>query len=166
MSVELEDQILERKEFMERDKSGYILKEQQLKSIKDNFIKKKGNNKIDLYELISALKKFGINYNEDDPLGEELENAKINRNSKIDFDQFIDLITTKLSEMDSEKDLANFFSLFLGKDNTDKIEYDHLRRADSNLKDNQIEEMIEKADKDKDGKINFEEFYDIITKKI
>ena len=68
--------------------------------------------------------------------------------------------------MDSEKDLANFFSLFLGKDNTDKIEYDHLRRVDSNLKDNQIEEMIEKADKDKDGKINFEEFYDIITKKI
>ena len=65
MSVELEDQILERKEFMERDKSGYILKEQQLKSIKENFIKKKGNNKIDLYELISALKKFGINYNED-----------------------------------------------------------------------------------------------------
>ena len=41
MSVELEDQILERKEFMERDKSGYILKEQQLKSIKDNFIKEK-----------------------------------------------------------------------------------------------------------------------------
>ncbi len=68
--------------------------------------------------------------------------------------------------MDSEKDLANLFSLFLGKDNTDKIEFNHLRRADPNLKDSQIEEMIEKADIDKDGKINFEEFYDIITKKI
>ena len=166
MSVELDYQILDKKEFVQREKSGHFLKQQKFNSIKDFFKKKIGNNIIDLYELINALKKFGINYDEDDELEKEIKNAKINGNSKIDFDQFINIISTKISEMDSEKDLANLFSLFLGKDNTDKIEFNHLRRADPNLKDSQIEEMIEKADIDKDGKINFEEFYDIITKKI
>lgn len=33
------------------------------------------------------------------------------------------------------------------------------------MNDDELIEMIERADKDKDGEINFEEFYDIMTKK-
>ena len=99
-------------------------------------------------------------------LGRLLKNAKENGSSQIDFAQFIDGITTKLSEIYEEKDFAKFFSLFIGDDNTDKIEYEHLRKIDNDLKDDEIEEMIQKADIDKDGKINFEEFVNIINKKV
>ena len=166
MSTEINHQILDRKEFEERENYGYFLKQEQLNYIKDSFLNKNGTNVLDIYELENAFKKFGINFNEDDPFGKELENAKKNGHSKIDFDQFIDAISSKLSEMDLKKDLSKFFSLFIEDENTDKIEYDHLRKVDQNLKTVQIKEMIEKADKDKDGKINFEEFYDIITKRI
>ena len=94
---------------------------------------------------------------------------KYTKNS--DFDKYLEFlkdqsITTKLSEIYEEKDLAKFFSLFIGDDNTDKIEYEHLRKIDNDLKDDEIEEMIQKADIDKDGKINFEEFVNIINKKV
>ena len=166
MSIEIDHQILERKEFEQKEKDGYFLKQEHLNYIKDSFKNKNASNVLDLYELESALKKFGIIFNEDDSFSKELKNAKLNGYSKIDFDHFIDAISSKLSEMDLEQDLSKFFSLFIGEENVDKIEYNHLRKVAQYLKYEQIKEMIEKADKDRDGKINFEEFYDIITKKI
>ena len=84
----------------------------------------------------------------------------------VDFDELIDIITLKLSELESMEDIEKVFSLFIGEDNLDKIEFKHIKKACPVLTDEEIKEMIEKADSDKDGKINFEDFYKIITKKI
>ena len=158
--------ILERKEFLERESHEYYLPQQKINFIKDSFKEKIPRNQLDLNELKRALNKYSINFNEKELLGRLLKNAEENGSSQIDFAQFIDGITTKLSEIYEEKDLAKFFSLFIGDDNTDKIEYEHLRKIDNDLKDDEIEEMIQKADIDKDGKINFEEFVNIINKKV
>ena len=158
--------ILDRKEFLERESHEYYLPQQKINFIKDSFKEKIPRNQLDLNELKRALNKYSINFNEKELLGKLLKNAEENGSSQIDFAQFIDGITTKLSEIYEEKDLAKFFSLFIGDDNTDKIEYEHLRKIDNDLKDDEIEEMIQKADIDKDGKINFEEFVNIINKKV
>ena len=158
--------ILDRKEFLERESHEYYLPQQKINFIKDSFKEKIPRNQLDLNELKRALNKYSINFNEKELLGRLLKNAEENGSSQIDFAQFIDGITTKLSEIYEEKDLAKFFSLFIGDDNTDKIEYEHLRKIDNDLKDDEIEEMIQKADIDKDGKINFEEFVNIINKKV
>ena len=160
------NQILERKEFEERENYEYYLQHQKINLIKNLLNEKNIKNIIDLKELKEALNKYGIAFNKEDLLKKELEKAKKYGNTAIDFEQFIDSITLKLSDMNSEKDLFKFYSLFLGDDNSDKIEQNNLRKLKSNLKDNEIKEMIEKADNDKDGKINFEEFYNIITKNI
>ena len=162
----MSNKILDRKEFLERESHEYYLPQQKINFIKDSFKEKIPRNQLDLNELKRALKKYSINYNEKELLGRLLKNAEENGSSQIDFAQFIDGITTKLSEIYEEKDLAKFFSLFIGDDNTDKIEYEHLRKIDNDLKDDEIEEMIQKADIDKDGKINFEEFVNIINKKV
>ena len=158
--------ILDRKEFLERESHEYCLPQQKINFIKDSFKEKIPRNQLNLNELKRALNKYSINFNEKELLGRLLKNAEENGSSQIDFAQFIDGITTKLSEIYEEKDLAKFFSLFIGDDNTDKIEYEHLRKIINDLKDDEIEEMIQKADIDKDGKINFEEFVNIINKKV
>ena len=162
----MSNKILDRKEFLERESHEYYLPQQKINFIKDSFKEKIPRNQLDLNELKRALNKYSINFNEKELLGRLLKNAKENGSSQIDFAQFIDGITTKLSEIYEEKDFAKFFSLFIGDDNTDKIEYEHLRKIDNDLKDDEIEEMIQKADIDKDGKINFEEFVNIINKKV
>ena len=162
----MSNKILDRKEFLERESHEYYLPQQKINFIKDSFKEKIPRNQLNLNELKRALNKYSINFNEKELLGRLLKNAEENGSSQIDFAQFIDGITTKLSEIYEEKDLAKFFSLFIGDDNTDKIEYEHLRKIDNDLKDDEIEEMIQKADIDKDGKINFEEFVNIINKKV
>ena len=162
----MSNKILDRKEFLERESHEYYLPQQKINFIKDSFKEKIPRNQLDLNELKRALNKYSINFNEKDLLSRLLKNAEENGSSQIDFAQFIGGITTKLSEIYEEKDLAKFFSLFIGDDNTDKIEYEHLRKIDNDLKDDEIEEMIQKADIDKDGKINFEEFVNIINKKV
>ena len=52
----------------------------------------------------------------------------------------------------------------------DKIELKHLKRVakelNENMSEDELNEMITRADTDRDGKVSFDEFYNIMTKKI
>ena len=90
---------------------------------------------------------------------------------KIDFEEFIDMMTAKMSDRDTREDLQKVFRLFLGDDDkADKIELKHLKRVarelNENMSEEELEEMIKRADLNADGKVDFEEFYNIMTKKI
>ena len=94
-----------------------------------------------------------------------------NASGTIDFDEFIEMMTAKMSDKDTREDLEKVFRLFIGDDDkADKIELKHLRRVakelNENMSDDELQEMINRADTDKDGKVSFEEFYAIMTKKI
>ena len=160
--------IIDRKQFDKRGDFQHLLNPKELNYIKDSFKEYDINNKneLDIDELKEALNNFGININEDESLNDMFNEAERNGKTSIDFDKLIDTITLKLSDIESMEELEKVFSLFIGKENLDKIEFRHLRKICPELKDEEIEEMIEKADTDKDGKINFEDFYNIITKKI
>ena len=159
---------IDRKEFDKRGEFQHILNPKELEQIKNSFKKHdyKNTNELDIDQLNIALQKYGIDPYKDETLNKILVNAERNGKTSIDFDELIDSVTLQLSEIESMDDLSNIFSLFLGEENLDKIEFRHIRKICPYLTDEEIEEMIEKADEDKDGKINFEEFYKIITKKI
>ena len=159
---------IDRKQFDKRGDLQHLLNPKELKYIKDSFKEYDRDNKkeLDIDQLKEALNNFGVNINDDESLNEIFNEAERNGRTSIDFDKLIDAITLKLSDIDSMEELEKVFSLFIGKENLDKIEFRHLRKICPELKDEEIEEMIEKADADKDGKINLEEFYNIITKKI
>jgi Ca2+-binding EF-hand superfamily protein len=127
------------------------------------------SGEIDVAELKQALLNLGI-----DTKNQTLQNmlADIDKNgdANIDFDEFINMMTAKMSDKDTREDLEKVFELFLGDDNSDKIDIRHLKRVckelNENMSDDELNEMIVRADTDRDGKVSFEEFYAIMTKKI
>ena len=83
----------------------------------------------------------------------------------IDFEEFLDMMTAKMSDKDSREDIMKVFNLF-DDDQSGKISLRNLKRVAKELgetmTDAELLEMIERADNDQDGEINFEEFYAII----
>ena len=56
-----------------------------------------------------------------------------NQSDAIDFDEFIEMMTTKMSDKDTREGLRKVFDLFIGDDTADKIEIKHLKRVAKEL---------------------------------
>jgi len=86
----------------------------------------------------------------------------------IDFDEFLDMMTAKMSDKDTKEDIAKVFQLY-DDDNTGKISLRNMKRVAKELGetmgDKDLMEMIERADTDNDGEITLDDFYAIMTKK-
>ena len=86
----------------------------------------------------------------------------------IDFEEFLDMMTAKMSDKDTREDIQKVFNLF-DDDQTGHITLRNLKRVAKELgetmSDAELMEMIERADTDGDGEISPEEFYAIMTKK-
>ena len=86
----------------------------------------------------------------------------------IDFSEFLEMMTAKMSERDSREEILKAFRLF-DDDETGKISFRNLKRVAKELgetmSDAELLEMIERADTDTDGEISPDEFYAIMTKK-
>lgn len=85
----------------------------------------------------------------------------------IDFNEFLQMMTAKMSEKDSKEEILKAFKLF-DDDNTGKISFKNLKRVakelGENLTDEELQEMIDEADRDGDGEINEAEFLRIMKK--
>ena len=124
---------------------------------------------IDTNELKQALKNLGIDA-KNQTLSNMMADLDKDNSGTIDFDEFIDMMTAKMSDRDTREDLEKVFKLFLGDDQGDKILLKHLKRVarelNENMSEEELQEMITRADLNKDQGVDFEEFYQIMTKKI
>ena len=87
---------------------------------------------------------------------------------QLEFDEWYTMMTTRPSENESRDEIHKVFVTFdLAK--TGFIGLKELRHVAKNLgeltDDNVLQEMIERADADKDGLISEDEFYNLLTKK-
>merc|ERR1719164_323457 len=76
-------------------------------------------------------------------------------------------MTAKMGEKDTREDIEKVFKLF-DDDNTNKISFRNLARVAEELGENideEVQDMINQADRDGDGEINIDEFYRIMKKK-
>jgi centrin-1 len=131
-----------------------------------------GSGSISVDELKQALRNLGIDAR-NQTLSNMMNDLDKNNDQNIDFDEFIDMMTAKMSDTDNREDLLKVFNLFLGEDagtRNDKIKIQHLRRVAKELNEamseDELNEMIARADLDKDGAVSFDEFFSIMTKKI
>lgn len=86
---------------------------------------------------------------------------------KVTYDDFLSLMSVKMAEKDSKEEIMKAFRLF-DDDETGKISFKNLKRVakelGENLTDEELQEMIDEADRDGDGEINQEEFLRIMKK--
>jgi centrin-1 len=86
----------------------------------------------------------------------------------MDFNEFLDLMTARVSSKDTREDLKKVFSLF-DDEKSGYISMKNLKRVikdlGENIDEHELQEMIEKADADNDGLVSEEEFYNVMTRK-
>ena len=160
--------LIPRKQFSIQKNKYHKLTYKKISFIKKLFEKNinKNTKEINIEELKFALDKYGIEYDKDENFQKIFSEIEKYGFASIDFDEFIKIMAESMGEIDSMNYLQNVYLLFLGDENTDKLELRHIKKECPWLKDEEIKEMIDKIDGDKDGKINLEEFHNITTKLI
>ena len=137
------------------------LTEEQKQEIREAFdlFDTDGSGTIDDKELKVAMRALGF-----EPKKEEIKKmiSDIDKDGSgtIDFEEFLEMMTAKMSERDSREEILKAFRLF-DDDETGKISFKNLKRVakeiGENMTDEELQEMIDEADRDGDGEINEEE---------
>lgn len=125
-----------------------------------------GTGTIDAKELKVAMRALGF-----EPSKEEIKqiiaDADKEGDGNIEFEDFLNLMTLKYSERDPKEEIMKAFKLF-DEDESGRISFKNLKRVakelGENITDEELQEMIEVADRDGDGEVNQEEFVRIMQK--
>jgi calcium-binding protein CML len=129
-----------------------------------------GSGTISVQELRQAFAGMGINDNAF--LYSILSEFDKDKSGFLDLDEFVNMMVGSNQDSDSRDDIRKVYSMIVGDDGQryGKIQLQHLRKIakelNEHMTDEELLDMIGKADNDKDGAVDFEEFYQIVTKKI
>jgi len=142
--------------------------EEQKQEIKEAFelYDQEGNGVIDAKELRIAMRALGF-----EPKKEEVRKimADIDKygDGFIKYDEFLEILTQKTVERDPLDEIKQAFKLMC-EEGSDCITLKSLKRIitglGENISDEEITEMLEEADKNKNGEVNEEEFIRIMKK--
>jgi len=90
-------------------------------------------------------------------------------NGTIDFAEWLTLMTKRVNDKDSRANINKIFALY-DDERTGFISIKNLRRVSQelgeNISEDELQELITRADTDHDGLVSEEEFYVIVTRKI
>merc|ERR1712070_345541 len=121
---------------------------------------------IDVRELKAAMRALGFEVKKEE-LKKMISDIDNDGNGSIEFAEFLQMMTGKMGEKDTREDIEKEFKLF-DDDNTNKISFRNLARVaeelGENIDDEELQDMINQADRDGDGEINIDEFYRIMKK--
>jgi len=116
------------------------------------------DGEITVGELGRVMRNHGLNPT-DDELKDMIRNVDKNSNGAIDFNEFIEMMLARNSK--GEEDVVHAFRVF-DRDGDGLISAEELKLTMNNLgeplTDYEVRSMIEAADLDGDGRINFQEF--------
>ncbi|CAG9328788.1 unnamed protein product [Blepharisma stoltei] len=145
------------------------LDEEQLLEIKEafNLFDTDHRNQLDARELKAAMRALGYNTNKAE-IRTIMQELELDIHDRVDYNQFLTIMTPKMQEKDTREEILNIFRLF-DEDKTGKISFRNLKRVSNELgetlSDEELHEMIEEADTDGDGLITFDDFYRIMKKR-
>ncbi|EOD09660.1 Centrin, partial [Emiliania huxleyi CCMP1516] len=125
-----------------------------------------GSGMIETKELQVALRALGFD-SKKDKVRKMIADIDLDGSGTIDFNEFVEMMTGKMGDRDSPEELSRVFKLF-DDDETGKITFHNLKRVarelGENMTDDELREMINRADVDGDGE-DREEFVRIMTYK-
>merc|ERR1711907_695790 len=137
------------------------LSEEQLDEIREAFslFDSDASGAIDVRGLKAAMRALGFEIKNEE-LKKMVSDIDNDGNGTIEFQEFLGMMTGKMGE--------KVFKMF-DDDGTTKITFKNLARVDEELgetiDDEELQDMINQADRDGDGAINADEFYRIMKKK-
>jgi Ca2+-binding EF-hand superfamily protein len=122
---------------------------------------------IDVEELKIAMQALGLD-NRKDETSRIVEDMDKNKDGKISFEEFLSLLTLQITDKDHENEMKKIHS-FISDESTQKINALSLKAICEDLgeeiTEDEILEMIEEADYDKDGEVDINDFM-VLMKKI
>uniref|UniRef100_A0A8C4UAD6 Centrin 1 n=1 Tax=Falco tinnunculus TaxID=100819 RepID=A0A8C4UAD6_FALTI len=125
-----------------------------------------GTGNIDVKELKVAMRALGFEPKKGE-IKEMISDIDKEGTGKISFNDFLVVMTQKMAEKDSKEEILKAFKLF-DDDETGKISFKNLKRVakelGENLTDEELQKMIDEADRDGDGEVNEQEFLRIMKK--
>ncbi|KAK7853429.1 caltractin [Quercus suber] len=149
------------------------LSQQKRQEIKEAFelFDTDGSGTIDAKELNVAMRALGFEMTEEQ-INQMIADVDKDGSGAIDFDEFVHMMTAKIGERDTKEELMKAFHIIdqdknvmfcSGKISISDIKH-MVKELDENFTDDDIKEMIDTADRDRDGEVNVEEFMRIMRR--
>eukprot|EP01115_Flamella_aegyptia_P002558 TRINITY_DN136648_c0_g1_i1.p1 TRINITY_DN136648_c0_g1~~TRINITY_DN136648_c0_g1_i1.p1 ORF type:complete len:152 (+),score=64.12 TRINITY_DN136648_c0_g1_i1:68-523(+) len=138
------------------------LTEEQIQELKEAFqlFDRDGDGLITSKELGTVMKSLGQNPSEQE-LHDMIHEVDANGNGMIDFPEFLEMMSNKMSKEGQEEELREAFKVF-DQDGSGYISAAELknvmRQIGEKLTNEEIDDMMREADLDGDGQISFQEF--------
>ena len=128
------------------------------------------NGTIDPHEVVTSMKNLKLD--EKNPvvyeLFEEFDTAENSRN-RLDYTDFVELLNEKLGDRNSQKAISRTYEVFLGDSQSETLNHEIIKKVaqdvGDDMSDNQIKELFERATQNGND-MTYEEFYDVMTKKV
>ena len=145
------------------------LTEDEVEEIREafNLFDTDGVGSIDPRELKAAMQSLGFE-TKNPTIFQMIAELEKDSNGPLDFETFLDGISSRLGDKESRQGVQKIFNLF-DIDRRGTVAFKDLKRVAKELgetmSDDEIREMIERADSNGDGEISFDDFYTIMTKK-
>jgi len=145
------------------------LDDEQIEELREafNLFDTEHSGTIDARELKAALRALGFEVKKED-VRRMLQDVGKDPSQPIDFNDFQEMMRGRMPDKNSRDEINKVFALF-DEDETGKISFRNLKRISQelgeSLTDEELQEMIEEADRDGDGLINPDEFYRVMRKR-
>uniref|UniRef100_A0A7S2S1T6 EF-hand domain-containing protein n=1 Tax=Mucochytrium quahogii TaxID=96639 RepID=A0A7S2S1T6_9STRA len=156
-----------------RQKKGkQVLDEEQMEELKEafNLFDTDSSGTIDVRELKAAMRALGFIVKKAE-IREMLENHghKLEETGGvIEYKEFCDMMTEKMNGRDTREEIMKVFALF-DEEGTGKITFRNLKRVaqelGEDLTDDELQEMIDEADRTGEGVIQKDDFYRVMKKR-
>merc|ERR1711972_1212248 len=126
-----------------------------------------GSGAISVNELTAAMKSLGFDvkhavvYN-------MVADLDSDGSGEIEFGEFLEVMCAKITDKNTMEEIDRVFKLF-DKDRNGTLEADDLSRVCKELgeemSEEDVREVIQRADLDGDGQVGLQDFYNVLTKK-
>ncbi|XP_053689100.1 calmodulin-beta-like [Sabethes cyaneus] len=148
--------------------SAYSLSEEQERQFRRMFetFDKDGNGSITASELGMVVRALGMNPSQAE-VEQMIHEVDLDGSGTIELNEFLVLMARKQRQDTTDEELRDAFKIF-DRDGDGFLSVDELSAVMKNfgerLSDDELADLLDEADIDKDGKINYEEFIIMLTK--
>jgi Ca2+-binding EF-hand superfamily protein len=135
--------------------------EQEVVDTRDafNFFDQDNTGTVDLNELLKTMQELGMAAK--NPGAFRMLTKMSESNARVDFEEFVDMMTARMNYRESTNDLSEVFKMF-DSDGTGKISLQNLREVSAemgeDLADEELMDLLIRADGDGDNELSEAEF--------